>query len=233
MSPPRSVCFDLDSTLCLSTQSDHEIHEEVFDRVGIEPLFSPGDVRAVDTTTLDAAESDTEFYTNLYRAAVQQSTERGIEPSLLADLAEITTDVVDETAVRFREGAESALQYAREQYDEVGLITNGGEQTQTAKLETLGIDGDFDVTVFCDPSEGIRPKPATEPFELALSELNATPEQTVYIGDTHSSDVVGAHRAGLQSVWAPVDRPHEQTVADPEPVPTYRLDSIGDLPTVL
>jgi putative hydrolase of the HAD superfamily len=233
MSPPKSVCFDLDSTLCLSTQSDHEIHEAVFERAGIEPLFSPGDVRAVDATTLDAAESDTEFYTNLYRAAVQRSTERYIEESLLADLAEITTDIVDETAVQFREGAESALDYAREHYDEVGLITNGDEQTQTAKLGTLGIDGDFDVTVFCDPAEGIQPKPATEPFEMALSELDATAEQTVYVGDTHESDVVGAHRAGIQSVWAPVDRPHGQTLADPEPVPTYRLDSMGELPTVL
>jgi FMN phosphatase YigB (HAD superfamily) len=233
MSPPEAICFDLDSTLCLSTQSDHDIHTAVFDRAGIDPLFAPSDVRAVDSTELDAAESDTEFYANLYRAATRQSTGRDVEDSLLTTLAEITTDVVDETAVQFRGGADSALAYAREQYDEVGLITNGGEQTQTAKLETLGIDGTFDVTVFCAPSEGVNPKPATEPFEMALSGLDARPKQTVYVGDTHSSDVVGAHRASLQSVWAPVDRAHEQLPSNPEPTPTYRLDSMGDLPSVL
>jgi hypothetical protein len=41
MSPPEAICFDLDSTLCLSTQSDHKIHAQVFEQAGIEPLFSP------------------------------------------------------------------------------------------------------------------------------------------------------------------------------------------------
>lgn len=234
MPRPDAICFDLDSTLCLSTQSDHEIYEAVFDRAGIEPLFTPADLRAVDSSDVETAESDVEFYTNLYRATVRQlSDDLDVEESLLADLAEITADVVDQTAVEFREGAAQALEYARDQYDAVGLITNGGEETQTAKLRRLGIADAFDVRVFCDPREGIEPKPATEPFELALGELDATPEQTVYVGDDHSADVVGAHRAGLQSVWAPPNRPHETLPTDPAPEPTYRLASLAEFSTVL
>lgn len=233
MPPVEAVCFDLDSTLCLSNQSDHEIHSTVFERAGIEPPFTPTDLRATDATDVATAESAADFYTNLYRAIVDRlDDDVDLSPSVLAELGEITTDVVDETDVSFRPGAERALEYARDRY-EVGLITNGGRETQTAKLETLGIADPFDVTVFCDPGEGIDPKPATEPFELALSELSATPETTVYVGDSHSGDVVGAHRSGLRSVWVPPNRPHEDHPSDPDPAPTHRLDSLDELPGIL
>ena len=120
-------------------------------------------------------------------------------------------------------GAEDALDYAREQY-EMGLITNGGEQTQTAKLETLGKADAFDVAVFCDPNQGLDPKPAQEPFQRALSGLSKSAETTMYIGNDHSCDVVGAHSAGMQSLWVPMNRPHETYPSSPSPEPTYRLD---------
>lgn len=233
MSTIEAVCFDLDSTLCTSNQSDSEIHREVFERAGIDPLFTPADIRAVDTDDVETAESRPEFYTNLYRATVAElSADVDAEPSLLVELGEITADVVDETDVSFRSGAREALRYADDRY-EVGLITNGGEKTQTAKLETLGISDAFDVTVFCDPSAGVDPKPAQDPFEMALSELSASAETTVYVGDSHSSDVVGAHEAGFQSVWVPPNRPHDEHPSDPDPAPTYRLESMTELPTVV
>lgn len=227
----EAVCFDLDSTLCVSNQSDEDIHRDVFERAGIEPFFTPSDLRAVDSAEVETAESDAEFYTNLYRATVRRlSTDA--DSSLLAELGEITVDVVDKTDVSFREGAKDALTYASERY-ELGLITNGRRETQTAKLETLGIDDVFDATVFCDPGAGIDPKPARKPFEMALSNLSASARETVYVGDTHSADVVGAHEAGLRSVWVPPNRPHGTQPTDPEPEPTYRLDSMAKLPTIL
>lgn len=226
-----AVCFDLDSTLCLQNQSDEEIHEAVFERAGIEPLFEPADVRAVDSADVDPAETDAEFYANLYREVVRPLDIDPV-PSLLAELGSITTEVIDESDVSFRPGAAAALEYARERY-EVGLITNGGKDTQQPKLAALEIENVFDTAVFCDPVDGIAPKPATEPFELAVSELSAGPRSTVYIGDSHSSDIVGAHRAGLQSVWVPPDRPHGSHPTDPEPEPTHHLQSLSELSTVL
>jgi putative hydrolase of the HAD superfamily len=226
-----AVCFDLDSTLCVSNQSDEKIHREVFERAGIEPFFEPSDLRSVDAAEIDTAESDAEFYANLYRATAKRVSAEP-DPSLLAELGEITTDVVDQTDVSFREGAKKALTYASERY-ELGLITNGGRETQTAKLETLGIDDVFDVTVFCDPSAGIDPKPAREPFEKALSKLSAEAERTVYVGDAHSADVVGAHEVGLQSVWVPPNHSGGTRSSDLDPEPTHRLESMAELPTVL
>lgn len=233
MTDVEAVCFDLDSTLCVSNQSDSDIHGAVFDRAGIDPIFTPAEIRAVDSADIETAETDAEFYTNLYRATVaNRSTAGDVEPSLLEELGEITADVVDQTDVSFRPGAEEMLAYARDRY-EVGLITNGGERTQTAKLETLGIADAFDVAVFCDPTDGIDPKPSTEPFRRALSGLSASAANTVYVGNDHSADVVGAHDAGLQSAWLPLVRAHETAPSEPDPAPTYRLESPTDLSSIL
>ncbi len=233
MSDIDAVCFDLDSTLCVSNQSDREIHQELFERAGIDPIFTPAEIRAVDSTDVETADTDAEFYTNLYRAAVaNSSTDPNHDPAVFIELGEITTEIVDEADVSFREGAKAALEYASGHY-EVGLITNGGEQTQRAKLETLGISDVFDITVFCDPSRGVDPKPAQEPFQRVISELSASPETVIHIGNDHSSDVVGAHEAGFQSMWVPLNRSHETVPDDPDPAPTYQLESVAELSTIL
>ena len=224
-----AVLFDLDSTLCVSEQSDHEIHEAVFERVDVEPFFSPADVRAVDGEDIAVADSQRGFYENLYRAV---AADVGGDPAHAPALAEATVEVVDETAVRFREGAQRALARARE-HAAVSLVTNGGEATQTAKLERLGIADAFDVTVFCDPQAGTPPKPDPAPFREALAALDATPERTVYVGDSLDHDVAGASRIGMVSVWVPLDRPHGEVPDDPEPMPTHRVDSPADLKRVL
>lgn len=220
-----AVCFDLDSTLCVSEQSDADIHAAVFERVGVEPFFSPADVRAVDSTDLPTAHSDREFYEHLYRAICADVDG---DASLAPALAEATLEVVDETAVRFREGADEALARTRQRYD-VGLITNGGEAGQRAKLERLGISDAFDATVFCHPSDGVEPKPDPEPFERALDALDARPECTLYVGDQHAADVVGAQNVGLQTAWVPLVRHGTAHPDDPEPAPTHRLDSMAEV----
>ena len=45
--------------------------------------------------------------------------------------------------------------------------------------------------------------------------------------------MTGANQVGLDSVWVPFDRPHEDLPGDPDPAPTHRLDSLTELPAVL
>ena len=224
-----AVCFDLDSTLCLPEQSDEEIHEAVFERVGCEAFFTPADVRAVDSADLPTADSDREYFEAVYR---EIAGEDHPDAAHIPALAEATVDVVDPTVVSFREGAREALDHVSDRY-EVGLVTNGSEETQSAKLERLGLLDSFDVTVFCDPADGIEPKPDPEPFRRAVSALAAAPERTLYVGNWHAGDVVGAHAAGLQSAWVPYERAHETIPEDPDPAPTHRLDSLAELRTIL
>lgn len=244
MSPVDAVCFDLDGTLCESELSDHEFNKRVFNRADIDPLFSPEELRAIDPKDIEYererrsnSERSTadmaEFYTNLYRATVR-SIDTDIEPesSLVEELGEIAGELYDPTAVTFRNEAEDTLQYVCERY-KVGLITNGREETQRAKLEKLGIADSFETTVICDPENGISGKPTSEPFEIAMANLSTKAKKTIHIGNTHGEDILGGHNAGLQTVWAPVSRPHEEYPTDPDPAPTYRVESLTELRSIL
>lgn len=228
-----AVCFDLDGTLCVQERSDREFHGAVFERAGVDPPFTPADLRAIDPDAIEPAGGIAGFFTNLYRATLRE-VDAGIDPGdpLVAELGKIAGELYDPTAVRFREGAEAALRHARER-GEVGLITNGRRETQTAKLEALGIADAFDAAVFCDPDLGIEGKPSREPFELALADLSTDPGRTAFVGDSHAEDVVGALAAGLQSVWVPTNRPHESPPSNPEPEPTHRLASLSELRRLL
>jgi len=222
-----AVLFDLDSTLCVAEQDDLDIHEGIFERVGREPFFEPEDLYAVDTTALPDADSDREHYASLYRAAADEA---GADPdaALLDALADATLAVYDATLVEFREGAREALEYARERYT-VGLLTNGSVETQRAKLQHLGIADAFDAVVCCGPGTGYPSKPDPAPFRALLDDLDVPADASVYVGDRLDGDVAGAHNAGMASAWVPTgDAP-----TDPEPEPTYLLDSPAELPSVL
>lgn len=229
----RVISFDLDETLCLSEKTDREFNAAVFDRAGREPLFTVEQLRSVDSEEIAPSTNLPEFYTNLYRAAARKF-DLGITPeaSLLEELGRYAGEVSAETGITFRDGAPTALEYARERYA-VALITNGRRDTQTAKLEELGIADAFDQTVFCHPETGDTAKPAPEPFERVIRAFDADPDACVHVGDSHPVDIVGAHRAGFHSVWTPVERPHEDIPTDPDPPPSYRINTLGELPRVL
>jgi len=224
-----AVCFDLDDTLCVAQQDGEDLLSAAFDRVGVAPFCSFDDVRAVDVEALPAAETDRKFHEHLYAAAAANV---GADPraDAISAVAAATVELRDPTAVSFRPGAREALEYVRRRYP-VGLITNGSETTQREKLRALGIADAFETAVFCDPAAGVHPKPDPAPFRRALSDLDAAPECTLYVGDRHGGDVVGAHAAGLRSAWVP----HETGVvpAEPDPEPTHRLDGLGKLPEIL
>ncbi|WP_459192756.1 HAD family hydrolase [Halosimplex sp. J119] len=224
-----AVVFDLDNTLCVPTQSDEEIHEAIFERTGIPEFFHPADMNDIDWSALPEADSERAHYENVYRAV---AAEVGADPDHAPPLAEATVEVMNPVAVEFRDGAEEALAYARDRYD-VALLTNGTEESQLPKVERLSVADCFEAVVCCGPGTGIESKPHPEPFERALDALDTAPDRTVYVGDRHDGDVVGAHEAGMQSVWVPTGVPGEHHPADPEPEPTHWLDGMDELRSVL
>jgi putative hydrolase of the HAD superfamily len=225
MSSPATVLFDLDLTLCVSRQDADELLAATFDAAGIEQYCTPRDLGAV-VSDVGTAETDLEFYESVFSAAADRA---GVESPAARALAHAHADLVDHSAVRFRDGAEAALAHARETADSVGLVTNGGEDSQTTKLEALGIRDSFDTAVFVDPRNGVEPKPHPAPFERALDSLGAKPEHTLHVGDSLHSDVAGANAMGIDSVWIPYDEASH--VGDHEP--THRLESMSEFQSLL
>jgi len=217
-----AICFDLDHTLCESTQDPNTLLERVFERAGCDPFCTPTDLHAA-VPSLPTAETDREFYENLFGAVTANAN---VDPEIAPTLADHYLTIQDPTAVRFRPGAETVLEYASDRAP-LALITNGGRPTQTQKLSALGIEDIFDVRVFTDPSAGIHPKPNAEPFEYALGELAVSPDRAIHVGDSLHADVAGANAMGLDSAWLADDGHPDRHQ------PTYELEALETLEEII
>ncbi|MDG5759172.1 HAD family hydrolase [Natronococcus sp. A-GB1] len=217
-----AICFDLDSTLCEPTQDPAAVLERAFEGVDRDPFCTPADLRAAvpEVPTVQTAE---QFYRELFKEVADRA-----DADLAPSLAEQYLEVQNPSAVRFRPGAETALEYARER-GRVGLITNGGRKTQIQKLRALGIEDAFDVRVYTNPNAGVFPKPDAAPFERALGALEASPERAIHVGDSLRADVAGANAMGLDSAWIDVGRDD----VGREHEPTYELDSLEEFASIV
>ncbi|ELY51208.1 HAD family hydrolase [Natronococcus jeotgali] len=219
-----AICFDLDSTLCEPTQDPAAVLERSFEGVDADPFCTPADLRAA-VPALPTAGTAEEFYEGLFAEVADRAD---ADPALAPTLARRYLEVRDPSAVRLRPGAEDALERARDR-GRVGLITNGGRETQIQKLRALGIEDAFDVRVYTDPNAGVYPKPDAAPFERALGALEASPERAIHVGDSLRADVAGANAMGLDSAW--IDPGRGDGAREHEP--TYELDSLAGLASIV
>jgi HAD superfamily hydrolase (TIGR01662 family) len=123
------------------------------------------------------------------------------------------------------------LQLLREQGYRMGIISNAGDDQDVQTLiDKAGLRSYFEV-ILTSAALGIR-KPNPRLFHQALQHWGASPESAVMIGDTLGADILGAHNAGLSSVWitrrASLDQPHQDTI-----IPNARVAALSELPKLL
>jgi len=93
--------------------------------------------------------------------------------------------------------------YGRRQ---LALLSDGYMQTQTAKLETLGIKHCFSAIVLTDQLGRDCWKPSPAGFKEIMQTLGSDPAGYVYIGDNPRKDFAAPRQLGWQSIR--VRRPH-------------------------
>ena len=209
-----TVFLDLDDTICRHPTSGADRLADAFDAAGVDPFFDGSDVRR----WLPEVSADTlvGLRENFFGAIAD---ERGREQADALAVARAYEDP-DPTDVEFLPGAEAALDRLGATHD-LALVTNGGRETQTAKLRALDIADHFGALTFAGSDHAVKPDP--EPFDHALAAMDATPEETVHVGNSLRSDVAGAHAAGLRSVWL------EESESVGEYDPHHTIGSMHDL----
>lgn len=223
----EAVLFDLDHTLCEHQQSGAEVLACAFEREGVEPFFEIEDyrdqydelVKTTNTTDITETTDITDTLRSECFATIAEN--RGRDPTLGRTLAADYAAQRDYQNVRPLSGVCKVVASLTHDH-RLGIVTNGPPETQDTKLASIGLMDAFDVVISAGFDAPLKPHP--EPFRQALSELDATPDAAVYVGDSLDSDVAGAQAAGLQTVWLSDD-----TVSEPDPVPDYTIDSISEL----
>lgn len=81
----------------------------------------------------------------------------------------------------------------------VAIVTNGIARVQRARLETSGIMEHLSALIISE--EVGRAKPDPEIFAPLFERLECEPDQVLFVGDSISSDMEAARRAGMDFCW--------------------------------
>lgn len=96
-------------------------------------------------------------------------------------------------------GAMAMLKQAQRLGYQLGIITNGVAKVQKSRLSESGLAPLFS-SVLVSETVGVE-KPDPVIFERFFATSEVAPERSIMIGDGLPSDIVGAHKAQLASVW--------------------------------
>ncbi len=121
---------------------------------------------------------------------------------------------------------EDVLNTLRQQFV-LGIITNGAD-TQREKLKNTSLNNLID-TVIISGEVGVG-KPEGGIFVKALSSVNVTPKEAIYVGDSLNLDIAGAKNARLFAVWlnrTQLSRPPNS------PKPDSEINNLRELLVVL
>lgn len=213
-----AVLFDLDGTLVEYERGVEELLPVAFDAVGVEPYFS---AQAYYDRYAELVDESTDMLDLRRRCFASLAEERGRDPETGRAIADAYAAERDHSRVNALPGAREAVDALASDY-RLGLVTNGAPGMQRTKLAAVGLDGSFETEVFAGHDTPSKPHP--EPFRRALADLGASPERTVYVGNSIRSDVAGARAAGCRSVWVPADDD-----LTPDPAPDFALPTVADL----
>jgi putative hydrolase of the HAD superfamily len=111
---------------------------------------------------------------------------------------------------------------------QLGLVTNAYRLYAEAEIRMLGLDQWWDVVVMSS-DHGIS-KPAPELFQLALEQLQISPAEAIYVGDSIEHDVAGARNAGLKVVHI---RREDLVANHSQPLPDWSIQSLDELLSIV
>ncbi|MHC4509585.1 MAG: HAD family hydrolase [Planctomycetota bacterium] len=116
----------------------------------------------------------------------------------------------------------------------LGLLTDGFLPAQQLKVEALGIEEYFESIVYTERLGRDCWKPSPAGFERILQDLDARPEDAVYVADNEQKDFIAPNSLGFVTVQ--LLRPariHTSTCARSGASATHIIGQITNLPALL
>ena len=108
----------------------------------------------------------------------------------------------------------------------IGIVTDGQENQQVAKIKHCNIYDAMDVVVTAETA-GFA-KPAFQIFAYACAKLGVSEKECVYIGDNLELDAIAANNAGMIGIW--LNRQQTKLESSPQNVKTInRLTEVLEI----
>ena len=191
----KAVFFDLDDTIADTTRL-----AEMARRNAIENMIRHGMPVDFDTAYNELLELINEYGSNFPRHFdyLLRRLDLKYNPKWVAAgvIAYHNTKFAYLREVRH---ARKTLLKLREMGLRLGIITDGDPIKQWEKILRLDLDDFFEHVVISD-FEGVK-KPHPKIFQKALRIFGVKAEEAVMVGDRLYSDIYGAKRVGMHTVW--------------------------------
>jgi len=129
------------------------------------------------------------------------------------------------------EGAFEVLKAVRKNGYRVAMIANAHSTDARNIIKATGLQDYFDAVIISE-EVGIE-KPCQRIFELALAKLSTRAENAVMVGNRIDTDIVGANRMGMKSVWFRWNDRHSDAIHSGEEEPDFIIHSLSELPGLL
>jgi len=146
----------------------------------------------------------------------------GADPRRATRLAESYLDQLSARGDRLP-GCRPLLTRLRRRY-RLGVVTNGIDRVQRARLAAAGLAPLFEVVVTSQSCGFAKPDPRI--LHVALDAMGIEPRHAAYVGDDPPTDGAAARAAGVRFVWLDRGRPVRGRA------PRRRVTSLGELTRV-
>ena len=200
----KNLLFDLDQTLLDFHASERKALEIVVTKNGLKytdevydhfKAYNKALWLELEKGTISRTELFTMRFTDLFSFCEGDST--GLDPlEVNADFIRTMSvnGVPMPGALEFVRALKEAIPDAR-----IYIASNGATINAKGRMASTGLDKLIE-HLFISEDMGVN-KPEAEFFDICLKEIGEPKETCIMIGDSLSSDMLGAKNAGLTSVW--------------------------------
>ncbi len=234
----KAIFFDMDETLCGTSQADKVAGQEfaawikaIYPQLTEPKTFLQRYLQGVykklnaEFPQLVALLPDE----NAFRCGLIKTilAEQGIKVSAeQAQQAQSFFDSARMNAFSFLPGVKEMLVDLRQHYTLV-VITNGPIFSQHPKLAATNMSEWVDHIIV--GGEEPEEKPAASIFQKALNLADVKPEQALHIGDSLAADIAGANNMNILSVWVNPTGAENSTNVEPN----YEVKDTVELKEIL
>ena len=151
------------------------------------------------------------------------SIDETLTDELIHEYRTLNIEMHDDLVVAY-DGVTETLKTLKDRGIKLAIVSTKKKDVINRGLKWMGIEGIFDVVIGLD--DVLNPKPDPEPILLALTQLNASKEEAIMIGDNFH-DIEGGQNAGVRTAGVAWTAKGEEYLASFNP--TYMLQHISEL----